>query len=519
MRPRSLLAIVVASALALSACSLGSDPEVVTPTRPAGSTDSSAAPSSAEPSSAAPSTAPDLSPFYDQQVTWKNCGGADCATFEVPVDYADPSGPTVELAASRVPATGERIGTLFVNPGGPGGSAFDYAKAATSIVSASVLEHFDVVGLDPRGVGHSDPVNCLTDAQIDGLIAADGTPDSPAEEQEIVEESTLPGKGCEAKAGDVWAHMGTVDAARDMDIARAVVNDPTFNYLGKSYGTMLGATYAELFPDHVGRMVLDGVLPTGLDLVDVTKGQADAFEVAVQDFARDCLTHSDCPLSGTTDQAVGQLRQWLSGLDSRPMPAGDRELNEPLATYATLAFLYFPQYDYPRLRSALSAAMDGKDPDPLLALLDERTSRGPDGRFTDNSTEAFYGVTCLDRPYAGTVDDVKALAKQWAATAPTFGPSLAWGLLACKDWPASTDVLTEATAAGSNPILVVSTTHDPATPYQWGEQVAGELDNARLITWDGYNHTAYREGSGCIEDAVNAYLLKGLLPKEDTVCS
>jgi pimeloyl-ACP methyl ester carboxylesterase len=533
MRPRRRFAVVLASALALSACSLASEPEAVAPTRPPSVADSavpssaSAAPSGtasadgAQPSdsvSAAATTA-DLSRFYDQKVTWKNCGDADCTTFEVPLDYSDPTGPTVELAASRVSASGDKIGTLFVDPGGPGGSAFDYAKSAGSIVSPSVLAHFDVVGVDPRGVGNSEPVDCLTDSQIDSLIAVDGTPDSPAEEAAIVDESTLPGKGCAAKSGAVWAHMGTVDAARDLDIARAIVKDETFSYLGKSYGTMLGATYAELFPDRVGRMVLDGVLPTSLDLIEVTKGQADAFEVAVRDFAKDCLTHSDCPLSGTPEQGVGQLQTWLTGLDARPIPAGDRDLSEPLATYAVLSFLYFPAYDYPRLRSALASAMDKKDPQPLLMLLDERTSRGPDGRFTDNSTEAFYGVTCLDRPFDGTVDDVKALAKEWAATAPTFGPSLAWGLLTCKDWPARTDVLTDATARGSNPILVVSTTHDPATPYQWGERVAAELDNARLLTWDGYNHTAYREGSACIEGAVNAYLLKGTLPKEGTVCS
>jgi pimeloyl-ACP methyl ester carboxylesterase len=152
-------------------------------------------------------------------------------------------------------------------------------------------------------------------------------------------------------------------------------------------------------------------------------------------------------------------------------------------------------------------------------LLDERTNRGPDGRFASNSTEAFYAVTCLDRPNEGTVDDVRALARQWAVTAPTFGPSLAWGLLPCMDWPATTAEVTDVTAKGSNPILVVSTTHDPATPYQWGVQVAKHLDNATLLTWQGYNHTAYLEGSGCIEDAVDAYLLRGTPPKDGTVCS
>ena len=472
-------------------------------------------PTAAASQSAAPV---DLSRFYEQRVKWRNCGNADCATITAPLDYADPDGPTVDLAITRVKATGNRIGSLFVNPGGPGGSAVDYAKAADGIVSAQVREYFDIVGLDPRGVGGSDPVSCLSDQQIDDLSALDGTPDSPGEEQAAVEAATIPGRGCERLSDPVYAHVGTPDAARDLDLARALVKDETLNLLGKSYGTMLGATYAELFPDRVGRMVLDGVLPPSLDLVEVTKGQADAFEVAVRDFARDCMTHDDCPLSGSVDDAVGQLQEFFAGLDEDPIPAGDRDLNESLASYAVLSNLYFPGYDYPRVREALTAAMERNDPYPLLGILDERVSRAPDGRYLDNSTEAFYAVTCLDRPFQGTVEDVKRLAEQWRATAPTFGPALAWGLLPCKDWPAASAPVSQTTAKGSNPILVVSTKKDPATPYQWGELLDRQLDNSRLLSYDGVGHTAYREGSSCVDDAVDAYLLKGTLPKKGLLC-
>ncbi len=527
MRPPRQFAVLLASVAVLSSCGLlgGGEPEAVPPTRP------SAAVESAEPSSTAPSPStspspaaspvatPDLSRFYDQKVKWTNCGAADCATIVAPLDYADPEGGTIDLAIARVKAKGDKIGSLFVDPGGPGGSAVDYAKAADFIVSPAVREYFDIVGLDPRGVALSDPVECLTDAQLDELGAADGTPDSAAEEQEIIDLSALPGEGCARKSDPRYAHVGTADAARDLDLARALVKDETLTYLGKSYGTMLGATYAELFPDHVGRMVLDGVLPASLDLVEVTKGQADAFEVAVRDFARDCLTHSDCPFSGSPADAVGQLQEWLAGLDADPIPGGDRDLNEPLAAYSVLANLYFPGYDYPRLRSALAAAIERDDPTQMFDILDARISRGPDGRYLDNSTEAFYAVTCLDRPYTGTVDDVKALAEEWKATAPTFGPALAWGLLPCKDWPASTEQVTQTVAEGSNPILVLSTRKDPATPYQWGELVADELDNATLVTYEGVGHTAYGEGSSCVDDAVDRYLLKGTLPKKDLVCS
>lgn len=525
------LAVVLASAVTLTGCGLFGQPEATTPTRPVISPSASASDSASSATSdatasapaASPSaSAPDLSRFYDQKVKWRNCGIADCATIVVPLDYADPEGPTVDLAITRVKATGDKVGSLFVDPGGPGGSAVDYAKAADYIVSDAIRENFDVVGLDPRGVGYSSPVECITDAQLDELGAADGTPDTAAEEQETIDLSALPGEGCAKNAAPLFAHVGTADAARDLDVARALVGDETFNYLGKSYGTMLGATYAELFPDRVGRMVLDGVLPASLDLVEVTKGQADAFEVALRDFVADCQKHDDCPLTGSVDAGVAQVQDFLAGLDANPLPGrgGEkRELNEPLGSYAILSNLYFPGLDYGRLRPALAAAMGNGDPTKLFALLDERISRNPDGRYSDNSGQAFYAVTCLDRPFTGTVDDIKALAEEWKATAPTFGPALAWGLLPCKDWPATSEPVTSTVAKGSNPILVVSTRKDPATPYQWGPLVADELDNGHLVTYEGVGHTAYGEGSSCVDDAVDQYLLKGTVPKKDLTCS
>ena len=521
------LAVVLVPVILLAGCSLGGEPEATPPTRPSAPASPEPAPSAPVPpattaASSAAASAPaaaDLSRFYDQKVKWTNCGNADCATIVAPLDYSDPDGPTIDLAIARVKATGDRIGSLFVDPGGPGGSAVSYAKSAQYIVSDSIRRNFDVVGLDPRGVGGSEPVDCLTDAQLDELGAADGTPDSAAEEQQLIELSAVPGQGCARKSDPRYAHVGTADAARDLDLARAVVGDETLTYLGKSYGTMLGATYAELFPDRVGRMVLDGVLPASLDLVEVTKGQADAFEVALADFVADCRTHSDCPLTGDVKDGVRQVQEFLAGLDANPLPGKDRDLNEALGSYAVLANLYFPGYDYPRLRAALAAAMKRGDASQMFGILDDRISRGPDGRYLDNSSEAFYAVTCLDRPFTGTVEDVKALAEEWKATAPTFGPALAWGLLPCKDWPAAGEQVTQTVAAGSNPILVVSTRKDPATPYQWGPLVADQLENGHLVTYEGVGHTAYGEGSRCVDDAVDTYLLKGTVPKKDLTCS
>lgn len=461
----------------------------------------------------------DLARFYGQSVQWRDCGDADCARVLVPVDYAQPDGPTLELSVTRVPASGDRIGSLFVNPGGPGGSAFDYAKAAGAVLGGDVRASYDIIGVDPRGVGGSTPVECLTDAQRDELVAMDGTPTSPADVRAITDASSIARQGCEAKAADRIRAVSTATAARDLDIVRALLGDPVLNYLGKSYGTYLGAVYAERFPDRVGRMVLDGVLAPELDLVARTQAQAAGFEDQVADFARDCAGHDDCPFEGDGAQVLEQLRNWLRALDAEPLRVDGRTLGEGEATYAVLSYLYFPSKDYPDLRSALRAAVDERDAAPLLALLDARIGRGPDGRYTDNGTDAFYAVTCTDTPLAGGVSQVRELAADWATRYPTFGESLAWGLLACADWPAAQEpAITDITAAGSAPILVVGTANDPATPGQWAASLAESLQSGRLLTWSGRNHTAYREGSGCIDAAVDDYLVRGALPSTGATC-
>ena len=508
MRARhiSLLAGAAIATLALAACS--STPE---PTPPA------------TPEPIETTTAPDdsLASFYDQELNWRNCGNAECARVEVPLDYQDPGAGTIELSMTMVPAREESIGALFVNPGGPGGSAFDYAKAADFIVTPAIRDSFDIVGVDPRGIGGSEPVKCLTDSQIDEIFAADGTPDTPQEQQQLIDDSLSIAQSCEENANDIWQHMDTVSTARDMDIVRAVLNQPVLNYLGKSYGTSIGATYAELFPQRVGRMVLDGALPVGLSQEEITYGQAVAFEQGVANFANYCAESGSCPFSGSPDEVLTQLRSFLNSLDQNPLPTqGNRKLTESLGSYAILSFLYFPETDYPRLQQALGEAVNNDDGTALLALVDERVNRGQDGRYLDNSTDAFYAVSCADLPYDGTAQDAQRLTQEWSIDAPTFGPALAWGMLVCADWPApAQETITSVTADGSAPILVVSTAGDTATPHQWGIDLAAELANGNLVTWDAFNHTAYREGSNCIDDAVDNYLLAGELPPSDLVCS
>ncbi|MEZ5117997.1 MAG: alpha/beta hydrolase [Candidatus Nanopelagicales bacterium] len=519
---RLAAAAVAASALVLAGCS------TVTPTAspggdvswPGTSASGSPSPTGSTDPSGGP-TDPELEPYYSQRLAWQSCGGSfQCADLTVPLSYDDPSGETIQIAVLRSPATGsDPIGSLVLNPGGPGGSGIDYARAARFVVSEPVLQAYDVVGFDPRGVGESAPIQCLTGPETDRLFAADGTPDDAAEVKQTAAVSELLGQRCEERSGDLLPYVGTRDAARDMDILRAALGDEQLNYLGKSYGTYLGAVYAEEFPQRVGRMVLDGVLAPDLNAEQITLGQAKAFEVALEHFVEDCGRHSDCPLTGDVEQGVQQVRNWFAALEQEPIPAQPgRPLNEALATYAVLSYLYFPSYDWPLLRDGLSAGIRG-DGTVLMDMLDQRIDRAPDGSYTTNGTDAFYAVSCLDRPVSGGVARAEQLSQEWATEAPTFGPYLAWGNLPCDGWPAPpTEEPHVITADGSGPILVVSTKYDPATPYEWGVSLAEQLSNAALVSWDGDGHTAYMEGSACVDSAVDGYLLTGAVPEQDPLC-
>jgi pimeloyl-ACP methyl ester carboxylesterase len=473
------------------------------------------------------STAPvpdDLAAFYTQQVRWSGCdGGFDCTTIRVPRDYDNPGAGEIALDVVRL-RTDDPQGSLLLNPGGPGGSGVDYARAARAVLTPQVAEAYDVVGFDPRGVVGSDPVDCIEDSDLDALFAADGTPDTPQEVAEIEAASESFGPGCLARSPEVAPFIDTESAARDMDILRVVLGDEKLNFLGKSYGSYLGAMYAELFPERVGRLVIDGILPSSLNSDQITLGQAKAFDMVLRRFVADCITAEDCPLPRDVDAGIARIQQFLDDLDVDPLPGvGDRMLTEALGTYAILSYLYFPPVDWEVLRYGLDAAFQG-DGSVLMDMMDERIQRNSDGSFANNGNEAFYAVSCLDRPAVGGVDHAAKLAEEWAVEAPVFGEYLAWGNLPCWEWPMGAGTAEAAgepkviRAEGSDPILVVSTKYDAATPYEWGVQVAGELDNARLITFDGDGHTGYTSGSSCIDQAVDAYLLRGELPAEGTVC-
>ncbi len=513
---------VALGALVLAGCasrSLGT----VTELSPS-STPPSSSPSATSSGSATDGTDPALATYYGQKLTWSACGGSfQCATLTVPVDYAQPAGETIGLALVRLPASkpSQRLGAMVINPGGPGSSGVDFARGARSVFTPAVLAAYDIVGFDPRGVQRSAPVQCLNDKKFDELLAVDGTPDTVAEENALVQTDLQFSRACATAPADVLAHISTPESARDIDILRAALGEQKLTWFGFSYGTMLGATYADLFPQRVARMVLDGPVDPSLSIIELNHGQAKGFELALRHFVENCDTQADCPLPGGTQAGMDSIASFFQDLDAHPLPTGDpaRPLTQALAQSAVLTFLYFPAYgDWDVLREGLASAYAG-DGSVLLDALDQRNQRTSSGHYKNNLTAAYLSVNALDDATRQTVPQTRVLASQWAKEVPVVGAIFAWQGMSYTDWPVpATSQPHELHAKGAAPILVVGTTYDPATPYPWAQSLAKQLDSSTLLTRVGDGHTGYGKGSSCTDQAVDRYLLAGVMPAVGTVC-
>lgn len=468
--------------------------------------------------------APELQPFYSQQLDWQKCGpGRQCATLTVPLDYSNPEGRTLQVSVLRNLATGPSPqGSLVVNPGGPGGSGVDYAARAASAVSPALRSAYTIVGFDPRGVKRSDPVECLTDPQRDNLLAQDSSPNNPGERADMAADADVLATGCETDDAELLNHLGSRNVAADMDVLRSALEEEQLNYLGFSYGTYLGAMYAEAYPQRVGRMVLDGGIDPALSNTDISLGQALGFELALQRYLADCVGTGECPLGDTTDEAYATLQQFLDELDVEALPTGDpvRPLTQGLALNAVVYPLYSPEYGWPLLTAQLRRALMG-DGAGLLEIVDLFTRRNADGSYDDNGLEMLYAVNCVDRPDRPDLAAIEQLARQWQEQAPIFGAPLAYSNVACERWPASADdLLGPLAVAGVPPVLIIGTEFDPATPYEWSVSLADQFVDGRLVTWRGGDgHTAYRSGSTCIDAVINAYLISGEVPTDGTECA
>jgi len=465
-----------------------------------------------------PASDPALARFYGQRPRWHPCGGGlQCARLTVPVDWSTPAGTTIRLALNRLPAAGPgpRIGTLFTNPGGPGGSGVEFVERLSSRLPAEVRARYDVVGFDPRGVGSSAPIHCLSDSQLDAFLNTDPTPTDQATLTEVRRQAKEFADAC-ARNGPLLGNVGTPAVARDLDVMRAALGDATLNYLGYSYGTYLGAIYAGLFPTHVGRMVLDGVVDPALTTSQIALGQARGFELAYQSFVADCLSRG-CALGTSAAEVTAAIEKMLRGTDAHPLrTAGDRLLSEALATTGILAGLY-AKARWQFLRTALSAAVAG-DGSGLLALADSYTERVA-GRYRNNMNEAIYAVNCLDHPGGSSEAEINEMLPALRAASPLFGSYIGWGELPCHYWPVpATSQPGPVRAPSASPILVIGTTRDPATPYEWAKNLAGELASGVFLSHDGDGHTSFGGGNHCVDAAVDRYLLTGTPPTGGTKC-
>ena len=464
----------------------------------------------------------DLDKYYRQSMTWTSCEGElQCASFEAPLNYAEPAGPAVmiKLLKSAAKDPTKRIGALVANPGGPGGSGYEFAQYAGGTISPSVMAAYDVIGFDPRGVARSTPIRCLDGPQTDQFLSTVGAPANAAQQQQVEQVSKGLGENCQRLSPGLTPNVGTIAAARDMDVLRHLLGEEKLNFLGISYGTFLGLTYADLFSDRVGRFVLDGVIDPALSSSEVARGQADGFQVALDRFIADCPKHQDCPLPGDKGAGLTKINSWLTEIATSPIRAEpDRPLNRPLAVNGIISSLYDEGEGWPQLRVALAAGVQGNGK-PMLEMVDSFTGRQPDGSYRDNAIDALYAVTCLDRPDRADAAATQALASDWARTASTFGPELAWGNLPCAMWPAPATLDPHpVTVSTSLPVILVGTRYDPATPYAWADAVSKQLPNNRLLTYEDDGHTGYGDNS-CVNDAVDEFLISEQPPSAGATCA
>lgn len=457
-----------------------------------------------------------LAAFDRQRLTWRSChDGLQCTTLLVPLDYTKPAGRRLHIAVIRERASGTSQGSLIVNPGGPGASGVDFVVQAASVFN-QLTTHFDLVSFDPRGVGASDPIRCLTSAQLDAYVNLVPNPTTPAQRRADIQASRHFADACYRKNGSYLEHVGTKDQARDMDILRAALGDAKLTYYGASYGTYLGAKYAELYPTHIRAMVLDGALNPAESSTAANRVQATGFETDLRDFLAFCVRSGHCPFGSTSAAATQGLDRMIARVTAHPLRVGSRivgagELFEGLA-----AGLYSTN-DWPQLQSVLGAAQSGNG-SGVLIFADSLTGRNADGTY-NNLIESNMAINCIDRPSPRSVSVYERDAVKFARVAPHFGAAIEYGSLPCAFWRVPPVEPAHAVSApGAPPILVIGTTRDPATPFVWAKALASQLSSGVLLTHDGDGHTAYIDHNPCVDAVVANYVFNLKPPKPGTVC-
>ncbi|MGW2762688.1 alpha/beta hydrolase [Streptomyces sp. NPDC001275] len=467
------------------------------------------APSASEGGGAAPSPLP-------------NGGKWQCATMKAPLDWSKPKGNTIDIALIRTQAIGpgKRIGSLLFNFGGPGGSGIATLPAIAQDYT-KLRSRYDLVSFDPRGVGRSAGVKCETDAQLDQHFQQDAVPQTAAERATFVNNTKQFNAACEKNSGKILPHVRTTDAARDIDLIRQVLGDAKLHYFGISYGTELGGVYAHLFPKHVGRAVFDGVVDPTQTPEQASLGQARGFQLALDNFAKDCASKgAKCPIGSSVRDVEDRIAALLKKLDTNPLSGiFPRRLTRSAATNGIAQALYSKELWAP-LTEGLQLAYAGNG-QILMLLSDAMNGRNANGEY-NNLAAANTAINCADQKQRYTPAFVEQKLPEFRAASPVFGDFLAWGMLSCTQWAVpGAAAHADVSAPGSVPILVVGNTGDPATPYGGAKRMADALGKGVGIelTWQGQGHGAYNSKNPCVQNAVNRYLLDGKVPPAGTVCA
>lgn len=462
----------------------------------------------------------------DNGIVWGTCtdqlarmANLECGVVEVPIDHDDPGGGSIDLALIRQRATGsedERIGSLLLNPGGPGGSGIEFLSSTASVFPEELSRRFDLVSFDPRGVGESSPVRCISDETKSQNLEGDLTPRDDAQVAQALDEQRAILESCSTHAADLITHMSTADVASDLDAIRAALGDEKLTYMGFSYGTAIGAVYATMFPDRTRALVLDGSVDPDGSIRDDAVAQARGFETALENFTEECDAAPACALAPRSRTRIERVRRELS---RRPVVVeeswGTREMGLDQFDLALATGLYDTTSWGLLARAVADIHDDGAE--MLFLLLDRQTGRKGDGSF-DNSADAQTLVNCADLTERPEAVEAVEIARSVAAEVPVFGDTVGWSAITCIGWPEPANPTPRITGEGAGPILVVGTKGDPATPYEWAEEMADTLPSASLLTYEGNGHTAFLTAGECVDDIVSRFLIDLREPSADATC-
>ena len=466
--------------------------------------------------------APELQKFYSQSLDWASCGEIWCASVEVPMDWSNPTGETMKISINQHTSPTANA-YLLVNPGGPGASGVDFVRDNYDYIGTDALKaKYNIVGFDPRGTGTSSPVKCFDAAGTDRLLYDNGNKFDLESPEYLAFERAEVAKfvdACKANTGDVLGFVDTQSAARDLDVIRAVLGQPKLDYLGFSYGTLLGTTYAALYPQKVGRFVLDGAIDPRVTDAQQSMNQLLGFDLALNNYLKHCLKKKACPFGGSLKSARAKVAAILKDFETSDVAtASGRKLTLGGIITGVIFALYSDSYwDY--LTTAFTE-LENSDGTTFLKMADYYNDRADDGTYATNTLEANIAISCLDARQPADAASMKALNQEVVAASDVFGRYWQDGAITCENWPYPVAQRpADYSAKGSPAILVVGTTGDPATPYQQAVDLAHQvLDQGFLVTFKGEGHTAYGRSNSCVTDAVDGWLVSGKLPAKEPKC-